>query len=73
MTLGEIEQAEPVYESCAGWSENLTGCRRWEDLPGTARQYVERVEALVGVPVHLISIGPNRDETIVRTDPFRPA
>jgi adenylosuccinate synthase len=70
MTLGEIEQAEPVYETCAGWSEDLTGCRRWQDLPTAARQYVERVEGLVGVPVALISIGPNRDETIVRTDPF---
>jgi adenylosuccinate synthase len=73
MTLGEIEQAEPVYESWAGWTEDLTGCRRWEELPAAARQYVERVEALAGVPVDLISIGPNRDETIVRTDPFRPA
>jgi adenylosuccinate synthase len=70
MTLGEIEQAEPVYESCAGWTEDLTGCRRWEDLPAAARQYVARVESLAGVPVALISIGPNRDETIVRTDPF---
>ena len=73
MTLGEIEQAEPVYETHAGWSEDLTGCRRWQDLPAAARQYVERVESLAGVPVDLISIGPNRDETIVRTDPFRPA
>jgi adenylosuccinate synthase len=73
MTLGEIEQAEPVYETHPGWSEDLTGCRSWEDLPSSARRYVERVEALAGVPVDLISIGPNRDETIVRTDPFRSA
>ena len=72
MTLGEIEQAEPVYESHPGWSEDLTGCRHAEDLPEAARRYVERVEALVGVPVDLISIGPNRDETIARHDPFRP-
>jgi adenylosuccinate synthase len=73
MTLGEIEQAEPIYESLPGWSEDLTRCRRYEDLPGAARRYVERVEALAGVPVDLISIGPNRDETIARADPFRPA
>ena len=73
MTLGEILQAEPVYETCAGWSEDLSGCRRWQELPAAARRYVERVESLVGVPVDLISIGPNRDETIARTDPFRPA
>jgi adenylosuccinate synthase len=73
MTLGEIEQAEPIYETLPGWSEDLSGCRRSEDLPGAARRYVERVEALAGVPVALISVGPNRDETIARSDPFRPA
>ena len=70
MTLAEIERAEPVYETHEGWDEDLTGCRRYEELPAAARRYVERVEALVGVPVELISIGPNRDETIARRDPF---
>jgi adenylosuccinate synthase len=71
MTLAETERAVPVYESHAGWSEDLTACRRYEDLPATARRYVERVEALAGVPVELISIGPGRDETIARREPFR--
>jgi adenylosuccinate synthase len=70
MTLAEIERAEPIYERHAGWSEDLTGCRRYSDLPAAARAYVERVEALVGVPVELISVGPDRDETIARSDPF---
>jgi adenylosuccinate synthase len=70
MTLAEIERAEPIYETHAGWTEDLTGCRRHADLPAAARAYVERVEALVGVPVELISVGPNRDETIARSDPF---
>jgi adenylosuccinate synthase len=70
MTLGEIERAEPIYERHDGWSEDLTGCRRFADLPGTARAYVERVEALVGGPIELISVGPGRDETIARSDPF---
>jgi adenylosuccinate synthase len=70
MTLAEIERAEPIYERHAGWSEDITGCRRFADLPAAARAYVERVEALVGVPVELISVGPNRDETIARSDPF---
>jgi adenylosuccinate synthase len=73
MTLREIERAEPVYEAHSGWSEDLRGCRRYDDLPAAARAYVERVEALVGVPVELISVGPNRDETIARLEPFRPA
>jgi adenylosuccinate synthase len=72
MTLAETERAEPVYESHPGWSEDITGCRTFEDLPATAQAYVDRIEALVGVPIELISIGPGRDETIARTDPFRP-
>jgi adenylosuccinate synthase len=71
MALAEIERAEPVYESHAGFSEDITGCRRYEDLPAAARAYVDRVQALAGVPVELISVGPGRDETITRTDPFR--
>jgi adenylosuccinate synthase len=70
MTLGEVARAEPIYERHEGWDEDLSGCRRFADLPAAARAYVERVESLVGVPVELISIGPNRDETIVRSDPF---
>jgi adenylosuccinate synthase len=70
MTLGEIERAEPIYESHEGWTEDVSGCRHFADLPAAARRYVERVESLVGVPIELISIGPNRDETIARSDPF---
>ena len=70
MTLGELERAEPEYESHPGWSEDLRELRRFEDLPRNARDYVARIEQLVGVPVELISVGPERDETIVRRDPF---
>jgi len=70
MTLGELSRAEPVYEPQPGWSGDLCGVRRFEDLPDAARRYVDRVEALVGVPVDLVSVGPGRDETLVRRDPF---
>jgi adenylosuccinate synthase len=73
MTLDELERAEPVYETLPGWSEDVSGCRRFEELPENARRYVKRVEALVGVPVELISIGPDRDATIARAEPFRSA
>jgi adenylosuccinate synthase len=72
MTLAELERAEPVYESHPGWRGDVSGCRRLEDLPAEARDYVKRVEALVGIPVELISVGPGRDETIERMDSFRP-
>ncbi|MCH8132607.1 MAG: adenylosuccinate synthase [Deltaproteobacteria bacterium] len=72
MTLKEIESAEPVYESHPGWSEDISGVRRYDDLPANARSYIERVEVLAGVPVELLSIGPGRDATISRNEPFRP-
>jgi adenylosuccinate synthase len=72
MTLREIEDAEPVYEVLPGWDEDVRECRNFEDFPKNARAYIERVEALVGVPVEILSVGPGRDETIARTEPFRP-
>ncbi len=71
MTLDEVARAEPQYETHPGWTEELSEVRRFEDLPDVARRYVERVEALAGVPVELLSVGPDRDETIARADPFR--
>jgi adenylosuccinate synthase len=70
MTLSEVERAEPVYETWAGFTQDVRGVRRFEDLPDAARRYVDRVEALAGVSVELISVGPGRDETVVRTSPF---
>jgi adenylosuccinate synthase len=66
MALAELARAEPVYETQPGWEAPLAGCRRFEDLPDATRRYVERVEALAGVPVELLSVGPSRDETIAR-------
>ncbi len=63
-----LDDCEPVYEELPGWSESLGAVRRWEDLPPAARRYVERVEALVGVPVDLVSVGPEREQLIVRRD-----
>jgi len=70
MTLHEIERAEPVYETLPGWAEDVSAVRRFEDLPEAARRYVETIESLAGVPVDLISVGPGRDQTIVRREPF---
>jgi adenylosuccinate synthase len=70
MTLAELSRAEPVYETLPGWDADLSGARRDADLPDAARRYVERIEALADVPVQLISVGPGRDQTIARSDPF---
>ena len=70
MTLGELARAEAVYETQPGWEEEITAVREWSELPDNARRYIERVEALVDVPVHLISVGPGRDQTICREEIF---
>ncbi len=61
----EFAAAEPVYETVPGWSGDLRSCRSLEDLPAEARRYLERIELETGVPVVVVSIGPDRDETIV--------
>lgn len=60
----------PVYEEISGWSGSTVGIRQLEDLPVEARRYIQRIEELVGVPVDIISTGPDRDETIVLRDPY---
>ncbi|MDH3667489.1 MAG: adenylosuccinate synthase [Paracoccaceae bacterium] len=62
---------EPVYETMPGWSDSTFGARRWLDLPAEAIKYVKRVEELIGTPVALLSTSPERDDTILVTDPFR--
>ena len=61
----------PVYETLPGWSEDITECREWQQLPATCKAYVERIEDLIGLPVGLISVGPGRKEVIPRDELFR--
>jgi adenylosuccinate synthase len=60
----------PVYEEMAGWSESTVGAKSIDALPANARAYVRRLEELIGVPLAMISTGPDRDETIVLRHPF---
>ena len=62
-TLAEVE---PVYETMPAWRGNLTGCRRFEELPKEAQQYVKRIEQLIGAPIRMVSVGPERTATLVR-------
>ncbi len=57
---------EPEWEELAGWQTDTTACRSWDDLPPAARAYVMRLEALAGVPISHVSVGPERDQMIVR-------
>jgi len=61
----------PIYETLPGWQESTFGARRWLDLPAEAIKYVKRVEELIETPVALLSTSPEREDTILVTDPFR--
>ncbi len=61
---------EPVYETLEGWHESTRGARSWAALPATAVKYVRRIEELIGAPVTLLSTSPERDDTILMSDPF---
>ncbi|MBU9696749.1 adenylosuccinate synthase [Rhodobacteraceae bacterium HSP-20] len=60
----------PIYEEMEGWTESTAGARSWADLPGAAIKYVRRIEELIQCPVALLSTSPERDDTILVTDPF---
>ena len=60
----------PIYEEMPGWSETTQGARSWADLPANAIKYVRRVEELIECPVALLSTSPEREDTILVTDPF---
>jgi adenylosuccinate synthase len=61
---------EPVYEELPGWTTPTLGVTREQDLPEAARRYLARIEEIVGVPIDVISTGPDRDQTIIRRHPF---
>ncbi|RYH00797.1 MAG: adenylosuccinate synthase, partial [Alphaproteobacteria bacterium] len=61
----------PVYEEMPGWSESTVGAKSMDALPANARAYILRIEALVGVPIDMVSTGPDREETIVLRHPFQ--
>ena len=63
-------RATPIYEEMPGWSASTAGARSWADLPGEAIKYVRRIEELIQCPVALLSTSPERDDTILVTDPF---
>ena len=62
----ELAECMPVYEELPGWEQSTAGVTEYDSLPGNARRYVERLEELLQLPIHIISTGPRRHETIVR-------
>lgn len=65
-----FSHCQPIYEELSGWQQTTHGVTRWQDLPTNAQLYLQRIEALVGVPIDIISTGPGREQTIVLRDIF---
>jgi len=59
-----LERAKPVFEMHEGWSESLREAKSLDDLPANARRYLDRLQELVGVPIRLVSVGPERTQTL---------
>ncbi len=70
-SLKVLSECTPVYESLPGWQEDISGIRDYDSLPENTRNYLKRIEALAGVPIGILSVGPGREETIVVRHPFK--
>jgi adenylosuccinate synthase len=70
VVVDQFAQCEPIYEEWSGWQESTVGISNYSDLPEKARAYLARIEELAGVPVDIVSTGPDREQTIVKTHPF---
>ncbi|APP02351.1 adenylosuccinate synthase [Lactobacillus delbrueckii] len=69
-SLKEVEACQPVYEELPAWEEDITGAKSWEDLPEKAQAFVKRISEITGIPVVTVSVGPDREQTIVLQDPW---
>ena len=68
--VDRFAEYKPIYEDMPGWSESTIGLTAFADLPENARRYLARIEELVGVPLDIISTGPDREQTIIKRHPF---
>ena len=67
-SLKTLAEVEPIYETFPGWKEDISGIRRYNDLPANARKYLERMASVTGIALGIVSVGPNRDQTIIVAD-----
>jgi adenylosuccinate synthase len=61
-----LEECKPLYRTLKGWKQDLTACRVYDDLPAEAKEYIAAIEEITGVPVGIVSVGPDRNQTILR-------
>jgi len=68
--LNVLAECKPIYESSPGWTEDLSHIRNYDDLPEATRAYLKKIEAITGIPIVMVSVGPARDQTIIIRNPF---
>ena len=66
VTNEQLERAIPVYETMPGWREDISNCRSFSNLPAAARAYIQRVAELCDVPINMVSVGPERDQLVIK-------
>jgi len=69
-SMKKLARCKPIYEEMPGWQEDISGARQTDQLPVTARDYLETIEEVTGVPVSIVSVGPGREDTIIVQNPF---
>ena len=69
-SLKELDRCQPVYEELPAWKEDITAAKTWSDLPENAQKFLNRVSELVGIPLVTVSVGPDREQTIVLQNPW---
>jgi len=68
--LNVLEKCQPVYDTAPGWTEDISHIRKFDDLPEATRFYLKKIEAITGIPIVMVSVGPARDQTIMIRNPF---
>lgn len=66
--VDDLREAKPIYETLPGWQTDISGLQRWEELPPTALAYIRRISEIVGRPVQIASVGPDRAQTLFHPD-----
>ena len=69
-SLDDLKKCKPVYKTLPGWNTDISGCRSYEDLPNEAKKYIEAIEEITEVKVKMVSVGPDREQTIIREEVF---
>ena len=64
----QLAQVKPVYEEVEGWRSPTSRCRTWDELPPQAQDYIRYIEKLLGIPIDIVSVGPERDQAIIIHD-----